>query len=246
LLALPSLGPGYHHVDVAAAAARADEPLAPFGDGGPGAIPLGHLGSVGFDPMAARPTPLVAFRQYVAQPPVPSELFPGEQLVDDRDVGGDAAEDVELKFLPVRPRTSWNVPAPCLVIERGASGLSAATVLCAVLGGGTVPFARFGALQIFAVLLFALIFGVASRSPRRNPGFALAIAGERADAGNRRLRITVGLSRRFYTRGAGKGDFTKCNGSSTIGSNLQPQYCSPSSLLTLSTANGTMLLLLNS
>jgi hypothetical protein len=40
-------GPGHHHVDVAAAAPGADEPPAPLGDGGFGAVPLGHLRGVG-------------------------------------------------------------------------------------------------------------------------------------------------------------------------------------------------------
>jgi len=51
---LPPLGPGHHHVDVAAAAPGADEPLAPLRDGGVGAVPLGHLGGVGLDLVAAR------------------------------------------------------------------------------------------------------------------------------------------------------------------------------------------------
>jgi hypothetical protein len=51
---LPPLGPGHHHVDVTAAALGADESLAPLGDGGSGAVPLGQLGSVRLDPVTAR------------------------------------------------------------------------------------------------------------------------------------------------------------------------------------------------
>ena len=44
---LQSLGPGHHDVDVATAALGADEPIAPLGNGGLGAEPLGDLGSIG-------------------------------------------------------------------------------------------------------------------------------------------------------------------------------------------------------
>jgi hypothetical protein len=54
---LPPLGPGHHHVDVAAAAGRADEPLAPLRNRHVGAILLRHLGGVGLDLMAARLAP---------------------------------------------------------------------------------------------------------------------------------------------------------------------------------------------
>jgi len=56
-LALPLLGPGHNHIDVAAAAPEAFEPLAPLGNGGFDPVPLGHLGSIGFDLMAARFAP---------------------------------------------------------------------------------------------------------------------------------------------------------------------------------------------
>ena len=40
------LVPGRHHVDVAAVARRADEPLALLGNSGLGPVALGHLGSI--------------------------------------------------------------------------------------------------------------------------------------------------------------------------------------------------------
>ena len=57
LLALPPLGPGHHHVDVAAAARRADEPLAPLGDACFGPVALGDLGSIRLDLMTALRAP---------------------------------------------------------------------------------------------------------------------------------------------------------------------------------------------
>jgi hypothetical protein len=57
LLPLPPLGPGHDHVNVAAAAFGADEPLAPFEDRGFRAVPLGHFRGVGLDPAAARLAP---------------------------------------------------------------------------------------------------------------------------------------------------------------------------------------------
>jgi hypothetical protein len=57
LLALPPRGPGHHHVDVAAAAPGAYEPLAPFENAGRGAISLGHLGSIRLDLVAAIAAP---------------------------------------------------------------------------------------------------------------------------------------------------------------------------------------------
>jgi hypothetical protein len=48
------LGSTHHHVDVAAAALRADEPLAPLGNGGLGAVPRGDLRRVGLGPVTAR------------------------------------------------------------------------------------------------------------------------------------------------------------------------------------------------
>jgi hypothetical protein len=54
LLTLPALSSGDHHVDLAAAASRADEPLASLGNGDLGAVPFGHLGRVELDPLAAR------------------------------------------------------------------------------------------------------------------------------------------------------------------------------------------------
>jgi len=50
---LPPLGPGHHHIDVATAAPGADKPLAPPGNGGLGAVPLGHLRRVGLGPVTA-------------------------------------------------------------------------------------------------------------------------------------------------------------------------------------------------
>jgi hypothetical protein len=41
--------PGHDYVNAAAAAHRTDEPLAPFGDGGIGAVTLGYLGSLSLD-----------------------------------------------------------------------------------------------------------------------------------------------------------------------------------------------------
>ena len=43
---LPPLGPGDHHVDVAAAAPGAEEPLAPHGNGGVGAVTVRELGGI--------------------------------------------------------------------------------------------------------------------------------------------------------------------------------------------------------
>jgi hypothetical protein len=57
LLTLSPLGPGHHRGDVPAAASGADEPLAPLGDRGIDAVPLGHLGGVRLDLMTARLTP---------------------------------------------------------------------------------------------------------------------------------------------------------------------------------------------
>src|SRR5262249_13726445 len=45
------------HVDVAAATSGADKPLAPLGNGGLGAVSLGHPGSVGLGPVTARLAP---------------------------------------------------------------------------------------------------------------------------------------------------------------------------------------------
>jgi hypothetical protein len=39
----------HHHIDLAAAAAGADQPLAPIEHGGIGAIPGSHLGGIGLD-----------------------------------------------------------------------------------------------------------------------------------------------------------------------------------------------------
>jgi hypothetical protein len=47
------LGSAHHHVDVAAAALRAHEPLAPIRHGHLGAVSLGHLRRVGLDLVAA-------------------------------------------------------------------------------------------------------------------------------------------------------------------------------------------------
>jgi hypothetical protein len=51
------LGPGHDHVDVSAAAFRADEPLAPFRDRHLGAITLRLLGSIRLDLVLARLAP---------------------------------------------------------------------------------------------------------------------------------------------------------------------------------------------
>jgi hypothetical protein len=50
-------GPGHDHVNVAALTFRTDEPLAPLGNGGMGAILPRHLGGIRFDPMMAIPAP---------------------------------------------------------------------------------------------------------------------------------------------------------------------------------------------
>ena len=44
LLTLSPLGPGHNHVDIAAAAVRAHQPLAPIGNGSLGAVSLGGVG----------------------------------------------------------------------------------------------------------------------------------------------------------------------------------------------------------
>jgi len=50
---LPPLGSAYHHIDLAAAAAGTDQPLAPIEHGRFGAVPLGHLGRIGLYLMPA-------------------------------------------------------------------------------------------------------------------------------------------------------------------------------------------------
>ena len=57
LATLPRLGPGHHHVDVAAAASGADEPLSPLGNGGLGPVLFGRLGGIGLDLVTARLAP---------------------------------------------------------------------------------------------------------------------------------------------------------------------------------------------
>jgi hypothetical protein len=57
LLALPPLGPGHHYVDLAAAALGTDKPLSPIGNGGLGAVALGHFGGGWLDLVAARLAP---------------------------------------------------------------------------------------------------------------------------------------------------------------------------------------------
>jgi hypothetical protein len=51
LSTLSPLGPGHHHIDVAAAARGADEPIAPIETDGLGAVPLGNLRRVGLGPV---------------------------------------------------------------------------------------------------------------------------------------------------------------------------------------------------
>jgi hypothetical protein len=50
---LSPLRPGHDHIDFAAAAFGTDQPLTPIEHGHFGAVPLGHLGRVGLDLMAA-------------------------------------------------------------------------------------------------------------------------------------------------------------------------------------------------
>jgi hypothetical protein len=56
-VALSPLGPGDDHIHLPATAPGTDKPLAPIGNGGPGAISLCHLGGVGLDLVAARLAP---------------------------------------------------------------------------------------------------------------------------------------------------------------------------------------------
>jgi hypothetical protein len=56
-LGLPPFGPAYHHVDLAAAAAGANEPRLPVKHGRLRAIAGGVLGRIGFNLMAAIPAP---------------------------------------------------------------------------------------------------------------------------------------------------------------------------------------------
>jgi hypothetical protein len=48
-VALPPLGPAHHHIDLPAAAAGTDEPLAQSRTLGVGAIPSSHLSGIGLD-----------------------------------------------------------------------------------------------------------------------------------------------------------------------------------------------------
>jgi hypothetical protein len=52
-ISLALLAPAHHHIDLPAAAAGADPPLAPIEHGRFAAIPSSHLGGVGRDLMAA-------------------------------------------------------------------------------------------------------------------------------------------------------------------------------------------------
>src|SRR5215469_9229529 len=54
---LSPLGAGHHHVDSAAATPGAHQPIAPLGNGGLGAVPLGHLRRIGLGPVTARLAP---------------------------------------------------------------------------------------------------------------------------------------------------------------------------------------------
>src|SRR5215469_16093049 len=56
-LALPPLGPGHHHIDIAGAAVRAHQPIAPIENDGLGAVPLDDLRTIGLGPVAARLAP---------------------------------------------------------------------------------------------------------------------------------------------------------------------------------------------
>ena len=56
-LHLSPLGPGHHHLDVAAAAPGAEEAIAPSEDRDISAVPLGHLDRIRLDRMAAYVAP---------------------------------------------------------------------------------------------------------------------------------------------------------------------------------------------
>jgi hypothetical protein len=56
-LALPPLCAGHHHVDIAAAAVRAHQPIAPLGNGCLGAVSSGDLRRIRLGPVAARLAP---------------------------------------------------------------------------------------------------------------------------------------------------------------------------------------------
>ena len=54
---LSPLGPGHHHVDVAATTPGADQPIAPIENDGLGAVPPGDLGRIGLGPVTAHLAP---------------------------------------------------------------------------------------------------------------------------------------------------------------------------------------------
>jgi hypothetical protein len=56
-LALPPLGPGHHHVDIAAAAVRAHQPIAPIENDSLGAVPQSDLRRVRLGPVTTRLAP---------------------------------------------------------------------------------------------------------------------------------------------------------------------------------------------
>jgi hypothetical protein len=51
VVVLPPAGPAHHHIDLPAAAAGADQALAPVEDGRFGAVPSGYLGGIGLTPV---------------------------------------------------------------------------------------------------------------------------------------------------------------------------------------------------
>ena len=53
----PALGPSNHHIDLSAAAFRADQPIPPLGNGHFGAVALSLFGGIGLDLMAAISAP---------------------------------------------------------------------------------------------------------------------------------------------------------------------------------------------
>jgi hypothetical protein len=54
---LPPLCPAYHHIDLPTTAVGTDQALAPFEDGGFGAVSSSHFGGVGLHLVAAFPAP---------------------------------------------------------------------------------------------------------------------------------------------------------------------------------------------
>jgi hypothetical protein len=63
----------HHHIDLAAAAAGADQPLAPIEHGGIGAIPGSHLGGIGLDLRPREPKSRMTPR-WASRPRTPARL----------------------------------------------------------------------------------------------------------------------------------------------------------------------------